>query len=155
VHARNAVVRDVGTRFAVRAYPADSSISVAVTHGFVRLGHAPAANDSGTVLGRGTVARMDSAGATTIRTGVDTSRYVSWTSGVLTFDAAPLRDVIAEVGRWYDVDLAITDSTLLARRITARIDDQPLPRLLDQLAVMLDVRVQRAGRHITLVPTHP
>jgi hypothetical protein len=52
------------------------------------------------------------------------------------------------------VDLATTDSTLLARRITARIDDQPLPRLLDQLAVMLDVRVQRAGRHITLVPTH-
>jgi ferric-dicitrate binding protein FerR (iron transport regulator) len=150
VHVRNAVVRDVGTRFSIRAYPGDSAVRVLVTQGNVRLGRSLKGDSADALLGRGMLARIDAAGATTIRTRVDTLRYVSWTSGVLTFTSTPLREVVTELGRWYDVEFQLADSALGARRISANIGNQPLPRLLDQLAVMLDVHVSRGGRRITL-----
>jgi len=47
-----------------------------------------------TVLTSGMAARLDSAGALAVRSHVSAGAYTAWTSGVLVFDAAPLRDVV-------------------------------------------------------------
>lgn len=155
VRARNAVVRDLGTRFVVRAYSFESAVRVVVTRGRVRLRDRLKSEASGALLDAGMLARIDSVGSTSVRIGVDTLRYMSWTSGVLLFAGTRLRDVATELGRWYDVDFRLPDSALAERRITARIDDQPLSRVLDHLAVTLDLRITRSGRTITLAPIPP
>jgi ferric-dicitrate binding protein FerR (iron transport regulator) len=66
------------------------------------------------------------------------------------FDRAPLRVVIAELERWYDIDIRLGDSILGSRRITATLEDQTLPDLLAQLSLTLNVRVQRSGRSVVL-----
>ena len=153
VRAREAVVDDIGTRFAVRAYRSERAVRVVVTHGQVQLRSRSAPAGSGALLDPGMLARIDSAGATAVRTGVDTARYVSWRTGRLDFSGTRLGDVAVELGRWYDVDVRLADPALAERRLTARVDGLALARVLDQLAISLDVRVTRRGRTVTLAPT--
>jgi transmembrane sensor len=150
VRARNVVIRDVGTRFAVRAYATDSVVEVAVTHGRVRLRTAKAAPASGTMLEPGMVGTVDAAGVTALRSDSDTARYNAFARGQMLFVRTPLHAVITELDRWYDVDIQVSDSALAGRRITATLDDQTLPDLLAQLSVTLNVRVSREGRVIVL-----
>jgi len=150
VRARDAVVKDLGTRFAVRGYESDGAVRVVVTHGRVQLRSRSAPDGSGALLDVGMLAQIDGAGATTVRTGVDTARYVAWTAGKLVFVGTPFRQIVLELERWYDIDIRLADAALSARRITATIDEQPLSHLLDQLAVSLNVSATRVGRTVTL-----
>jgi transmembrane sensor len=82
--------------------------------------------------------------------GVDVDRYTAWTEGRLVFDGVPLRDAIAELGRWYDVDVRLADGALGARRLTAEVQGERLTEVLDAVAAALDLRYERAGRTVTL-----
>jgi transmembrane sensor len=148
VAARNADVRDVGTRFEVRAYSTDPAVRVVVINGTVRVGDT-ASTSRASLLHAGGMARIAANGFTSIRQHVDTLAYVGWTSGVLLLRGGSLRDVAAELSRWYDVDIHIPDSAVAARRISARIDYEALDRVLDHLALALDLQVTRRGRVIT------
>lgn len=152
VRARNVVIHDIGTRFAVRAYPADSVVRVVVTHGRVRIRAAKAPQTSGATLDPGMVAMVDSAGTTSLQSGADTARYNAFARGQMQFVRTPLRTVVSELERWYDIDIRLGDSTLGSRRITATLDDQTLPDLLVQLSITLNLRVTRAGRLVVLHP---
>lgn len=150
VHAGHAFVRDVGTRFAVRAYAADSAVRVVVTHGIVHVRPEGAADSSRAVLSEGMEERLDAVGGSTIRVNVDTARLLGWRTGTLEFVGAPIREVAAELSRWYDVDIILADSSLGARKLTARIAGESLNHVLKLLAVAADVRADREGRLIVL-----
>jgi len=152
VRVRDAVVHDLGTRFAVRGYSSDSLVQVVVTQGRVQLRPQSAPSGSGALLDQGMMAQINAAGASTVRTSVDTTRYVAWTAGTLVFVSASIREMAHEIERWYDIEVRLLDSALAERRITATLDDQPLSHLLDQLSVSLHVRAKRAGRIVTLTP---
>jgi ferric-dicitrate binding protein FerR (iron transport regulator) len=150
VRALNVVIRDVGTRFAVRAYPTDSLVRVAVTQGQVRLRATNAPPGSGTILDPGMLGVVDAVGVTSLREDADTARYNAFARGQMQFVRAPLRAVIADLERWYDIDIRLSDSALGNRRITATLDDQTLPDLLTQLSITLSLRVTRTGRLVVL-----
>jgi ferric-dicitrate binding protein FerR (iron transport regulator) len=152
VNVRGAVVRDIGTRFDVRAYPADASVRLVVTHGEVKLRNATAPDISGRLLHAGQLTRMDSQGVISEVRSVDTAHYVAWTRGSLEFIDTPMPDVATEIGRWYDVDIHLKGSALTTRRLTATVRDQPLSGMLEQLAVSLDARLERHGRAVILTP---
>jgi ferric-dicitrate binding protein FerR (iron transport regulator) len=155
VRVGDVVVRDIGTRFDVRSYAADSAVRVLVTHGEVQLRHAAVMpNASGRVLRAGQLTYMNAEGRMSAVQSVDTMRYVAWTHGSLDFVGTPMRDIAVEIGRWYDVDIHFSDPSLAARKLTATIQDQSLSYVLDQLSVSLDARVVRRGRTITLIPNH-
>ena len=150
VRALNAVIRDLGTRFAVRAYPSDSVVRVAVTYGQVRVRAAKAPSESGSILDPGMLAMVNAAGMTSLRKDSDTARYNAFARGQMQFDRTPLRAVIGELERWYDIDIRLGDSVLGSRRITATLQDQTLPDLLAQLSLTLNMRVTRTGRLVVL-----
>ncbi|MEO8334978.1 MAG: FecR domain-containing protein [bacterium] len=150
VHARGAVARDVGTQFEVRAYPEDADVVVVVTEGSVQLRDSSAAVASAMIMTPGSVGRVRAGGETTVAHGIDTSRLVSWTDGTLEFRDTPVGDALAELGRWYDVDVRIADPALESRRVTATLRDQALPEILDLFAIGLGARVERRGREVVL-----
>jgi transmembrane sensor len=159
VRVRNTIVRDVGTRFAVRAYEIDTVVQVVVTQGQVRVtpNSAPAA--SGTLLEPRMVAHINAAGAISVQTTADTSRFLGFTKGQVVFVGRPLRDVIQELELWYDIQIRLADRRMGDRRITATIADQTLLELLAQLSIVLDVRASRTGNTVVLIdkatPKHP
>lgn len=150
VRAGNVVIRDIGTRFAVRAYPTDTVVRVAVTNGQVRVRAANAPPSSGAILDAGMLGIVNAAGETSMHKDADTARYNAFARGQMQFVRTPLRAVVAELDRWYDIDVQLADSTLGKRRITATLDDQTLPDLLTQLGITLNLRVTRNGRVVVL-----
>lgn len=149
VTARNAVATDLGTEFVVRAYATDSVVDVAVKSGIVALTGASStqpvelrANELGRVHVNGAATRGASADA-----------RLAWIDGRLVFDDASLREVAAEVSRWFDVDVRLGEGPLANRRVSATYTSPTLDGVLEALTASLDVRITRTGRTITITPT--
>src|ERR1035437_1091733 len=159
IRARGVLIEDVSTRFDLRAYASDASVTVAVAEGSVSLtaarsDSASAATKPGQpiVLDRGDLSTVDGQGNTSTERLVHVSIYLDWANGRLAFVDRPLEDVLRTIGRWYDLDVRVTDARLRNRRVTAEFAPQSSAEMIDALAVATDATVERDGRVITLRP---
>src|SRR6266480_5626810 len=158
VHTARSITEDLGTAFVVRAYAEQHATEVVVAEGRVALWRADTSRTSaarpGLVLAARDLGRLDANGGVTLRRGIDVARQLAWTSGVLAFDGAPLRDVVRTLGRWYDVEIRIgdTDSALAARRLTATFTNEPIDLVLQRIALTLGLRVESEGSVFVLRP---
>jgi transmembrane sensor len=153
VSTGHSTVRVLGTAFAVRRYATDGRTRVVVFDGRVAVrGSEPSAGDS--VLSPNMLATISDSGRVTVQRNVRTSDYTAWTNGRLVFNDAPVRAVLADLGRAYDLDIKLADSTLVSHRLTLTIpvENQSATQVLRVLEAILDARVVRSGRIITLVP---
>jgi transmembrane sensor len=142
VRTSRAVVRDVGTTFSVRAYVGDAEQRVVVSEGQVALG--------AVTLGARDLAAVNAAGLVTVRHGVDVSRYAAWTQGQLVFEDTPLREVTAELGRTYDLDVTLADSTLGKELVTASFTDQSVDEVLRVVTHVVGATYRRTGRTVVI-----
>jgi transmembrane sensor len=155
VETKHGVVRDLGTRFLVHAYPADSAVDVVVAEGKVSLA-APLATmaqhpraDS-LVLAPGDLGRVTRDGRITTERGVAVERYLAWTEGRLEFRDTPMRDVVVQLGRWYDLEARLADSALGRRRLTASFKDESAPEVLRLIAASLGLRIEQQGNVVII-----
>ncbi len=153
VRARYALARDLGTRFVVRAREGEPAVRVVVAEGQVALGATATPAHGAAVLTPGELARLDSAGVASVVRGVDLDRYLAWTRGRLVFDRTPLPEAIAELGRWYDVDMVLGAPALAAGEVTVTFENESLNQVLDAIAFVAHARYERAGRRVTFYPT--
>jgi transmembrane sensor len=157
VRTAHTVAEDRGTRFDIRAYPVDAEARVVVAEGEVAVSGAPggsAAGGDGPVLVRGgSVAYADSVGGVRVAPGVAADSYLAWTRGELRFVGTPLPEALAQLGRWYDIDLRLGDTRLETKSLTASFRADPVDDVVHTLERVLSVRVQRDGRTMTLYPT--
>jgi ferric-dicitrate binding protein FerR (iron transport regulator) len=152
------VARVLGTRFMVRHYTGDTFTRVAVSDGKVAL-HVAAANTeaAGTVLSAGMTALVhDSAPARTALARI-TYEDTAWVTGELVFRKTSVRDIVADIGRAYDVSIQLGDSALARQTLTwtVPVARQTLTEVLDALSTALDAHVIRANGVITLRPGVP
>lgn len=153
VSTMHGVATDIGTRFLVRSYPRDTAVTVAVVEGEIALAP-PAANESATtkpvLLRAGDRGLATKSGHLSVERKVDVTRQLAWSEGRLEFQATPLRDVVAELGLWYDLDIRLANNATSARRLTASFRDESIDEVLRLIWASLDVRVERAGNVITI-----
>ncbi len=147
VYAANAITRDRGTKFGVRAYPGASQVDVVVVEGSVEL--------SGRVLGTADLGRLDRRGRLRIEHGADTAAWLGWRRDRLVFSNTPLREALPQLNRWYDADLELGDSALGNYPLTASLHGEPLDKVLDLISAALNVRVARRGTTILLYRRRP
>jgi len=147
VYAANAVTRDRGTKFGVRAYPGASQVDVVVVEGAVEL--------SGRVLGTADLGRLDRRGRLRIEHGADTAAWLGWRRDRLVFSNTRLREALPQLNRWYDADLELGDSALGDYPLTASLHGEPLDKVLDLISAALNVRVARRGTTILLYRRRP
>jgi len=146
---------DLGTQFDVRAYR-EEHLQVVVAEGRVVLRPAARTGAATPLTLQPRERGVIDAGGTVTRTrGIPVAQYVSWTRGVLWFHEAPLSGVIAQLGRWYDLEIAVSDSALLAEPLTISFGPESADEALTALARVLDARVTRAGRSVQLIPVAP
>ena len=153
VHTTQSVTEDLGTAFVVRAYD-QSATEVVVAEGRVTLSRADttaATRTPALVLEARDLGRLDPSGVTAVRRGVDVGRYLAWTRGVLAFDGTPLGDVVVTLGRWYNVEIRLADSTLAARRLTATFQNESIDLVLQRIALTVGLRVERADGFVLLL----
>jgi len=152
VRAGAAVIRDVGTAFAVRT-DGDSGVAVAVTEGAVALRAAAAAapGDTGVVLTAGDRGVLHAGGrASAVRGGLSEAD-TAWRQGRLVYRDASLDQVATDLRRWYGVELRIADASLAGRHLTATFEaGEPAERVLDVIALAVGAELERQGTVVVL-----
>jgi transmembrane sensor len=157
VHTSTAVAQDLGTRFDIRAYTEESTVTVAVAEGAVSLGRTADSTPTtgarvaeGVVIRAGSLGRLDGRGRVTTREALHLPDYFGWTSGNLAFNDMALEDVQHTLERWYAVRVLVDDPALRSRRLTARFEGQSVHSIVNALAITLDADAQWRGAVVTL-----
>jgi transmembrane sensor len=149
VRTPHALARDLGTRFAVRAYPGDTVTDVTVAEGVVAVAN-QAPGSAGVVLQRGDRARVRSAGTVELSRDVPLDDSFAWTAGRLVLRDVPLREAAVQLGRWYDIEVRYDSEAIGARRLSASFEDEPGPEAVRVVAAILNLRVSQADHVYTL-----
>ncbi len=152
VRAKSAIAEDIGTRFDVRAYGDEAGVAVIVADGAVTLGQFRgdvALGAEGVVARRGQRARTGGPGSTTTVDEVSI-RVTDWTEGRLTFVKTPLAEIARTIGRWYDLDVRVSDAAMGQRLVTADFETESAKSMAEALAIAVQGRVQRRGRTLVI-----
>lgn len=147
VRTAHAVIRDVGTRFVVRAYADDSAERVAVEDGEVAIAGLHARTV--TRLRRLDVARVADTVVSVTR-GSRLETFTAWEQGGLAFEDTPLGDVARDIGRAFDIPVTIEDSNLVNRRVTATFSRQPLDLVLEEVTRVVGARYERTAHGVVI-----
>lgn len=119
VRAINSIITATGTRFAVRAYDDDSIVSVRVDEGSVTV-QAKDGKQS-TTVNAGEAVRMTPDGEVQPLDATGQALALGWTTDTLEFVNTPVKVVLAELGRWFDLKATLADPALGDRPMSLRI----------------------------------
>lgn len=160
VQTGDVATRVLGTSFTVRRYTGDGAMRVVVAQGRVAVGPsllgtgAAASSRNGgsepAVLTTGDVATLADGEPMTIDRATDVAAQLAWTEGRLLFAGVPLRDVIPEFERWYDVTIEVTDSALLRKPVMTVLDTEPIARAAELVAFAVGGRAELRGRRLRI-----
>jgi transmembrane sensor len=117
VNAKDASIVSTGGSFAVRAYKDDPAIIVRVKEGDVKV---DAAKESRTVTAGKSIAIAND-GTLSEPSPEAVDQALGWTDGKISFTNAPLKVVMAEMARWYDVPVTTKDTSLFSRPVTMSV----------------------------------
>jgi ferric-dicitrate binding protein FerR (iron transport regulator) len=119
VNAKNAnIVAAAAAVFGVRDYGDDAGVMVRVTEGEVKV---EAGKESRTVAaGKAVAVAKDGTISDPAADAVD--QAFSWTDGKLNFTNAPLKVVMSELARWYNVPVTAKDTSLYSRPVTMSVE---------------------------------
>lgn len=151
VHAAGARTRVLGTRFVVRAYPDASRVEVAVEEGRVALRADASQHEEEVSLTPGQVGRLGRDGIPRVESRADAAAFLGWMEGRPVIQDLLLPEALSELERWYDVKLAIGDSSLAARRITTSLERASLDETLTVIALALDARFVTRGDSMVIL----
>lgn len=156
VHAGDSVVRAIGTAFEVRLR-ADKHVDVLVNEGRVEV---HSTGESAVTIPTVTV-RAVSAGeqlsTATVNIAVvpvsaeQVSSELAWRDGAVVFDSAPLSQAIAEIQRYTDARIIVSDPTIGTLPVGGRFKTDDLQGFLDGLEAALPVRIRRAADGLVYV----
>jgi transmembrane sensor len=165
VHAGDAVVRAVGTAFEVRVLT-DQHVDVVVNEGSVEVqatAPTPASLNPST--------RPRAVGATTVRalnagqrlstashdyavtpiTAQQLSSELAWREGAIVFDSAPLADAIAEIERYTDARIVISDPQIAQLRVGGRFRTGNVQEFFDALQTALPVSIRHTDAGLVFI----
>jgi len=160
VHAGDAVVRAVGTEFEVRLHN-DQHVDVVVNEGRVEVRDA-APGGGGVVL---PTVRALSAGQALSTASADyavkpvtpaqLSSELAWREGAIVFDGEPLSEAIAEIERYTDARIIVTDARTAALPVGGRFRTDDLSGFIDGLQTALPVAIRRTPDGLVYVDPRP
>ena len=114
VHVGNLKVKVLGTHFNVKAYPADELVTTTLEQGKVKVYEDKIAM---TLLPNEQAVYNRISGNMTKRS-VDSGKYNQWMNGKLLFDQTPLKAIIADLQRRYNVCIKTSPAVDLSQQFT-------------------------------------
>jgi transmembrane sensor len=165
VHAGDAVVRAVGTEFEVRLR-ANQHVDIMVNEGRVEVQAgmpviAPQARDAAARPVAATAMRALSAGEQLSTASADyavvsvspeqLSSEMAWREGAIIFDGESLSAAIAEIERYTDARIVVSDSRIAGLRVGGRFRTGDLQGFFDALQTALPVTIRRTADGVVYV----
>jgi transmembrane sensor len=165
VHAGDAVVRAVGTAFEVRVLT-DQHVDVVVNEGSVEVqatapvpaslspSTRPRAAAATTVRALNAGERLSTASrdyAVTPITAQQLSSELAWREGAIIFDGEPLSDAIAEIERYTDARIVISDPQIAGLRVGGRFRTGDVQEFFDALQTALPVSIRHTNAGLVFI----
>lgn len=146
VSAGNAQVRVLGTRFNV--WSRELETRVVLKEGKIQFSSVNC--DSGkVVLLPGQMSMLVADSLPRIPKTVNLSQKLAWLENKLVFDNTPLREVIAELQRIYDVTIKLSGPDLEMLPITATFEEQTIELVLSAICLTFDLNFElKNGKYI-------
>lgn len=165
VETEQGTVTAVGTAFSVRV--SDNDMNVLVSEGRVALRMAQSNRVGRDISLRdltSATVEVDAGERALVEDAVKTvaaipqqeiDRSLDWQDGMLEFQGAPLRDVVADISRYTDIKIEIADAQLAERRVVAYYRIGEIEPMFEALKLTANVEVERLGENrvrLSLVP---
>lgn len=151
VHANHAVVTVLGTQFNVRAWQPEQRVAVAVAEGKVSLGSEGRVQET-VEIAKGQGSTLPEDGQPSEPQPVDIEKHVGWLHQEAFFDGAPLREILYQLERWYNVQFALEDAAIAAEQLTLHIQAKSLDDVLELISALTGLDYQRTGDSVRLEP---
>lgn len=151
VKSDNVVVKVLGTKFNFRDYPSDATATVSLSEGSVAMNSVTRPKDD-RLLKPGERATVDKKTGKIRVEQYDVANAIQWTNGKIIFDGEPLRDIINDLERAYNVSIIVRNSELYGLRFYGDFvrQEQSLSEVLDALVATGKIKYEIKGQQITL-----
>lgn len=149
VVANHALVKVLGTKFNVRAWQDNPTVSVAVIEGKVSLGRSEK-NVEQSILTKGYYSSLSKNGSPEEPIRVNVQQYLGWMHNEIHFHDATVKEVLSQLKRWYDFNIQIDDHAMLEERVNVHLLRTNVDDVLDIIAEITDTRVERNSNIIKI-----
>ena len=151
VHANHALVQVLGTKFDVRAWDESPVVTVTVKEGKVALGYDAPHTSTRVFLHSGEQSFLPKHGPPSRPINVDVDGYTSWMHNEIHFQDATLKEILAQLERWYGFQFEVNDKLLQKSRLTVHIKRSNVDNVIELISVITKTNVVREGKKIQFV----
>lgn len=148
VHAGTAIVRVVGTGFNVRAWEVNPAVAVTVVEGHVAVSRNDSLQEGTTMLSKGEQTIVPRIGPPTKPVQVDAEKYLKWMQNEIHFEHATVREVVAQLERWYDYKFEFQDPKAPEQEISIHIYSANVNEVIQVISLVTSTNAVRNGRQI-------
>ena len=146
IDAGKAKVRVLGTSFNVITDNGNNEVEVYVSTGKVMLTSSDGSRSL--TLEPGYVGKLsDEAAVHELNTNAN---YLSWNTGMLTYDGERLESVFAGLKKTYNIDITVADPSINDLRLTSMFDNQPQDTIIQVICTTFNLRSVREGNSYSL-----
>jgi len=146
VKTGNSQVTVTGTEFNVRSR--NNSTKIVVAKGSVNVLCLSSRKQEN--LKKGEMVQLDNSGNITYPVQVNLKYYLAWRENKLAFKHTPLKEVMAEIERTYNVKSEFLNDSSKNRTITGIFETDSLERVLSVLSLTLDLNISQKGTKIII-----
>ena len=150
VHASDALIQVLGTKFNVRAWEPDQTVQVAVSEGRVSLRAESSPEDEGVVIHEGEGSVMAAEGRPTEPVKVNVDEKLSWMQNEIIFRDVALREVLAQVERWYDLNFQLAVPAVATEHVTIHLHRHSVEDVLELISVLSGLPYTQDGQTVRL-----
>ncbi len=151
VKANHALVQVLGTKFNVRAWDEANRVEVAVTEGKVAVKNRDMDISSGVLLEQGDFSLVKKDDEPTQPEQVNVEAHLGWMHNVIDFKDVRIREVFAQLERWYDFEITIDDTSYLSMRMTIHINPSNIDEVLELISALTKTDINREGKQIRFI----
>jgi len=148
VHANNAVIKVLGTKFNVRAWGKNKKVEVAVSEGKVSLRSEEITEEDAVIITVGKMSILPENEYPLSPYSVDVERHLSWQNKEIVFNDTPLYEILDQLERWYDLRFILSDTAIASDHLTVHIQNKPVTDILELISVLTDLKYEKNGNEI-------
>ncbi|MCG6189700.1 FecR family protein [Maribellus maritimus] len=138
VQANGLIVKVLGTKFDVDAYPENDKIAVVLESGKVELAHKEIETFSYTMQ-PGEKATYNIADNALTLNFTDVTIYSSWKNGKLIFRNESMKNVVEKLKRWYNINIEVADEEVYNSIFSGTIQNESYEEIFRYIEIVCDV----------------
>ncbi|MEZ5199566.1 MAG: FecR family protein [Bacteroidales bacterium] len=139
VQTNGLIVKVLGTKFDVDAYPENDKIAVVLESGKVELAHNSFESFIYTMK-PGEKATYSIANNVLNINNTDVAVYSSWKDGKLIFRNEPIKNVIEKLKKWYNIDIEVANAKVYDSIFTGTIQNESYEEIFRYIEIVCDVK---------------